>query len=163
MAGKSTCTEERQRQIKILALKGFTDAEMASVVGVTETTFNNWKNQKPAFFESLKDWKIQADNKVEVSLYERACGYKHDAVHILTNRIKTFDDKGKVISEETEPLIIDIVKEYPPDTTAAIFWLKNRKKEEWRDRTELTVGLDKDTISHAQKLADARGRKQKNE
>jgi transcriptional regulator with XRE-family HTH domain len=126
MAGKSTLSDERIRQIEILALKGFTDAEMADVIGVTEQTFNNWKTQKPSFFESLKDWKIQADSKVEVSLYEKATGYEHPE----TKLFKTSEDK--IISEE-------VTRHYPPDTTAMIFWLKNRKKKVWRDRTEIDM------------------------
>ena len=139
MAGKSTLSEERERQIKILALKGFTDAEMASVVGVTEQTFNNWKKQKPTFFESLKDWKAEADEKVERSLFERATGYKHPAVHVLSNRVKTLDLEGKTITEKTEPLIVDIQKEYAPDPVSMIFWLKNRKRKEWSDKQDIAI------------------------
>ncbi len=114
--------KEVRRQIKILALKGFTDAEMASVVGVTETTINNWKIAHPKFFESLKDWKAQADYEVERSLYERATGFVVK---------KDINVDGEVITLENQ---------LPPDPTSMIFWLKNRKKDEWADRqgVELT-------------------------
>ncbi len=125
MSRKSTCTEERQRQIKILAEKGFTDSEMADVVGVTEQTFNNWKKQKPTFFESLKDWKLKADSKVERSLYERACGYEH-------SEDKIFNANGK-------PLIVPTTKRYAPDPTSMIFWLKNRQPDKYREKQEVVV------------------------
>lgn len=109
-----------QDQLKKLAQKGWTDAEMADFFGVTEQSFNNYKKAHPEFFESLKDWKAEADQKVEKSLFERATGYQHPDT-------KFFMYEGAVISEET-------IKHYPPDTTAAIFWLKNRKPEQWREK-----------------------------
>ena len=95
---------------------------MADFFDVTEQTWNNWKKQHEAFFESLKDWKAEADHKVERGLYERATGYEHPDVHIS--------------NYQGEITITDIVKHYPPDTTACIFWLKNRAPNEWRDRKE---------------------------
>ena len=129
-------TKEIKRQIEILAKKGFTDAEMADVVGVTEQTVNSWKIKDTSFFESLKDWKLIADSDVEKSLYQRATGYEH-------SEDKIFNDNG-------EPLIVPTIKRYPPDTTAGIFWLKNRKPKEWRDKTEvdqntkMTVNISKE-------------------
>lgn len=121
-------TDLDKANLERLARKGFTDKEMAEFIDVTEQTFNNWKKAKPKFFESLKDWKAEADHKVERSLYERATGFtcKED---------KIFNDSGKAMVVPTE-------KHYPPDTTACIFWLKNRDKENWRDKVELGGGLD---------------------
>lgn len=109
-------------QVEKLAKAGWTDRQMADFFDVTEQTWNNWKKQHEAFFESLKDWKAEADYKVERSLYERATGYEHPDVHINNYQ-------GAIT-------ITDIVKHYPPDTTACIFWLKNRAPNEWRDRKE---------------------------
>lgn len=115
-------------QVKILAEKGFTDAEMSSFFGVTEQTWNNWKKAHPSFFESLKTWKEVADQKVEHSLFERATGYSHE-----DTKFATFE--GKIT--DAQPF----TKHYPPDTTACIFWLKNRKQAEWRDKTEHDVSV----------------------
>jgi len=106
-----------------MASYGMTDKQMADVVGVSEQTVNNWKLKDPNFFESLKAEKEIADARVERSLFERATGYSHP-------EDKIFNDNGT-------PLVVQTVKHYPPDTTAAIFWLKNRKPKEWRDRQEL--------------------------
>jgi len=111
-----------QEKVEMLALRGFTDAEMAKILDITEQTFNNWKKAHPNFFESLKDWKLRADEKVERSLYERACGYSHP-------EDKIFNDGGK-------PLVVPTVKHYPPDSTSMIFWLKNRIPDRWRDKVE---------------------------
>lgn len=109
-------------QVEKLAKAGWTDVQMAEFFGVTEKTWNNWKKKEPEFFQSLKDWKMEADHAVERSLYERARGYSHPDVHIT--------------SYQGEVTITDIEKHYPPDSTAAIFWLKNRKPAEWRDKQE---------------------------
>jgi len=129
----SMFSSEMERQSKILAEKGFTDKEIAEVIGITEQTLNNWKKSQPEFFESLKDWKEKADRKVERSLYERACGYKHPEVHISNYQ-------GVITTT-------DITKQYPPDTTAAIFWLKNRDKEHWRDKSEVDYKLNIDDLN----------------
>lgn len=115
---------EKVKDIVIrLAKYGLTDKQMAEVIGVTEQTVNNWKKANPSFFESLKSEKEIADAKVERSLFERATGYSHA-------EDKIFNDNGQA-------LVVPTIKHYPPDTTAAIFWLKNRKPAEWRDRQDI--------------------------
>lgn len=111
-----------RKQVERLAKKGWTDAEMAAFYEVTEQTWNNWKKKDPEFFESLKDWKAEADHEVERSLYERATGYSHPDSHIS--------------NYQGEITVTAITKHYPPDSTAAIFWLKNRKPGEWRDKLD---------------------------
>ena len=114
--------EEVKRQCELLARAGWTDAQMSELIGITEQTFNNWKLKNVKFFESLKDWKAEADHSVERSLYERACGFQ-------CPEDKIFNDNGTA-------LIVPTIKHYPPDTTAIIFWLKNRQPNKWRDKKE---------------------------
>lgn len=101
------------------ALLGGTDQQIAEFLGVCEATLNNWKNQHPDFLESLKDGKQQADAVVAEQLFKRATGYSHPDVHI-----------GLF---EGEAVVTKITKHYPPDVVAAIFWLKNRQPDTWRD------------------------------
>jgi transcriptional regulator with XRE-family HTH domain len=143
MARPSKFNAEVKRQIKQMALKGWTDSEMAELLGVTEQTFNNWKKKHKPFFESLKDWKREADHKVVKSLYDRACGYAHQ-------EDKIFNDNG-------EPLIVPTVKHYPPDTTAMIFWLKNRLPGEWRDKQEHVVESESFMTAVSQLLSSEAG------
>ena len=110
------------KQVQKLAERGWTDAEMSEFFGINEATWHRWKEAHPEFCESLKDWKLEADAKVERSLFERATGYEH------------LEDK--VFNHNGEPMVVPTVKHYPPDTTAMIFWLKNRKKDEWREKLE---------------------------
>lgn len=115
------------KQVEKVARRGWTDADMADFFGVTERTWNNWKVAHDTFFQSLKEWRAEADERVERSLYERATGYSHP-------EDKIFNDGG-------EPLVVPTRKHYPPDTTAAIFWLKNRQPEKWRDKTEIEATI----------------------
>lgn len=122
-----------QDKVKLLALKGFTDKEMAEFFDVDERTWNRWKQAHEEFCQSLKDWKLEADTKVERSLYERACGYSHDAIHI---------SNYQGIIEETP-----IIKHYPPSEVACIFWLKNRQPGKWRDKQEIEHSGEGFTLS----------------
>lgn len=106
-------------QARKLATLGATDREAAEFFDVNEATLHRWKHEHPEFCESLKVGKEQADARVEQSLYRRALGYSHDAV--------------KILQYEGAPVVVPFVEHYAPDTTAAIFWLKNRKPAEWRD------------------------------
>jgi hypothetical protein len=109
------------RQAEKLCRLGATDKELADFFGVVEQTINNWKDI-PEFLESLKKGKDLSDANVADRLYKRAMGYSHRAV-------KIFNDNG-------EPMRVDYIEHYPPDTTAAIFWLKNRQPKKWRDKIE---------------------------
>src|SRR5690606_26574133 len=100
-----------------------TDQELADFFEVDVSTINNWKIDFPQFFESIKKGKILADSNVAERLYQRALGFEHDS-----EEIKVTD--GQVVR-------VPIRKIYPPDPTAAIFWLKNRRPKEWRDKQEI--------------------------
>lgn len=121
MAGgrPSSFKPEFVEQARQLAALGATDREVAQFFKVAESTLNLWKHTHPEFSESLKVGKSSADERVEQSLYRRAVGYTYDSE-------KVFQFQGDIVRAET-------TEHVPPDTTAGIFWLKNRKPEEWRD------------------------------
>lgn len=108
-------------QAEKLAALGATDREVAEFFDVNEATLNRWKHTQPELCASLKVGKEAADQRVEQSLYRRATGYSYDAV-------KIFMPAGALA-----PVYAPYVEHAPPDTTAAIFWLKNRDPERWRD------------------------------
>lgn len=111
-------------QAEKLCKLGATDKELANFFEVSEQTLNTWKKEHPAFLESLKKGKEMADAEVGERLYQRACGYSHPEVHISNYQ-------GAITKTP-------ITKHYAPDTTACIFWLKNRRPDVWRDRVEHT-------------------------
>jgi len=90
-----------------------------------------------AVAEAVKMGKSIADGEVAHSLYKRALGYSHPHQVILTNRVREYNDKGKVVKEWTEPLIVDTVKHYPPDTAAGTKWLRARQPEVWGNKLEV--------------------------
>lgn len=121
---------EYAEQARKLCLLGFTDAGLADVFGVAESTINNWKLKFPKFSESLWRGKQIADAEVASGLYQRACGYQHPDTHI------SVVDK-KIVKTP-------ITKQYPPDTGAATMWLKNRQPDKWRDSVDLNHGGNAD-------------------
>lgn len=126
MVGRPTkFREEYVEQVFKLCLLGATDADLGRFFDVDERTINNWKEAHPEFLQSLKGGKEQADARVAQSLYRRALGWEHEAVKIVAD--------AKTGAEH----IVSYTQRYPPDTTAAIFWLKNRRPDLWRDRQAL--------------------------
>lgn len=115
--------EEYVEQVYKLCLLGATDGELADFFVVNVDTIHEWKKIYKEFSDAIKRGKSLADANVASKLYHRATGYEHEDVDI-----KMYE--GGIIKT---PLI----KHYPPDTTAAIFWLKNRKPKEWRDKQEI--------------------------
>lgn len=113
-------------QARKLSMLGLTDEEMAKFFDVKKQTLNNWKSDYPEFFASLKEGKVLADGKVVASLYHRALGYSHP------------EDDIRAIAGEV--VITPTIKHYPPDTTACIFWLKNRQPDKWREKPADSAG-----------------------
>jgi hypothetical protein len=109
-------------QVEKLASLGLIDTEIASILGVCEKTLNVYK-KKPEFLQAIKKGKDKADAKVIESLYRRATGYEHK--------------EDKIFQHNGEPVIVPTTKHYPPDVTAMIFWLKNRRSKYWRDKQDV--------------------------
>lgn len=131
---------EYVEQARKLAQLGATDREAAEFFEVAESTLYLWKHTQPEFSEALKVGKETADARVEQSLYRRALGYSHDAVkmHVVDGAVS----------------LTPYTEHYAPDTTAAIFWLKNRRRDQWRDKQDLNVTV----IDRASIIAEARKR-----
>ncbi len=112
-----------------LAMEGYTDKEIALRMGISKATLNNWKKIYPEFLDSLKKGKEPADAEVERALFKAAKGYD-----VNEKKITIDPQTGQPIRIET------IVKHIAPNPTAAIFWLKNRRRDKWKDvnRHEMT-------------------------
>jgi hypothetical protein len=123
MGRPSKYRREYPEQAAKLCALGATDAQLADFFSVDEKTINTWKKKHPEFLQSLKEAKDDLDAKVERGLFEKATGYS-------VKEEKVFNNNG-------EPMIVPITKNYPPDTTAMIFWLKNRQPSKWRDKPEI--------------------------
>ena len=109
-----------------LAAEGLTDKEIAEKMGIAKSTLNKWKLENQSFSDSLKNGKETIDAQVQKSLYQRAIGYEYKEKKVIVELDNNGNQKPARI-ETTEKLV-------PPDTTAQIFWLKNRQPDKWRDK-----------------------------
>lgn len=116
------------------ARDGLTDEQIAHNMGIGTSTLYKWKNEHMEIVEALKRGKEVVDRQVENALLKRALGYTYEEV--------TYEEG--IESKR-------VVKEVQPDTTAQIFWLKNRKPSEWRDKQSIEHS---GTISYERLLDD---------
>lgn len=112
------------------ARNGLTIEQIAKNLGISKVTFYKYISEHTELSERLKKGKEVVDIEVENALLKRALGYKVDEI---TKELITDEETG--ISELKVTKIV--TKEVAPDTTAQIFWLKNRKPEEWRDKKDV--------------------------
>ena len=116
------------KQAEKLCQLGATDIEVADFFDVDVRTIYRWKHEHAAFCQALNVGKDKADERVVNSLYQRAIGYEQDAVKIF------------MPANAAAPVYAPYREKVAPDTTAAIFWLKNRDPEKWRDKQEVEHG-----------------------
>ena len=115
-------TRCNERAYRLCKEKGFTNANLAVAFKVTKTTIQNWVREHPLFAAAVQDGKDDYDTReIEQVLLKRARGYRYDEKHVDVNA----------------NLTKTITKEVAPDTTAIIFWLKNRGAKRWSDKQEV--------------------------
>lgn len=105
------------------ARDGLTDEDIAKKIGIGTTTLYRWKKDKREIRESLKKGKEIVDFEVENALLKRALGFK------IKRTVQKVTKDGDVVNTTEEVY-------YAPDTTAQIFWLKNRKPDVWREKQD---------------------------
>lgn len=158
------------------ARDGLTEVQIAENIGISRSTLGEWKKKYQAISDTLKKGKEIVDRKVENALLKRALGYsyyedkyicvpmdKDEYNQKLQEYINLYkishpeatDDELMIAREnfpkERQVLAERKVKEMPPDVTAQIFWVKNRKPEDWRDKKNLELS---DTEAEKSKLDD---------
>ena len=104
------------------ARDGLTDEQIAHNIGISRSTLNEWKKKYPDISDTLKKGKDVVDIQVENALLKRALGYKYKET------TKELTKSGFMMVTK------EVIKEVVPDTTAQIFWLKNRRPDKWRDK-----------------------------
>lgn len=154
-------TKEGLTKLGGWARSGLSDEQIAKNVGVSRSTLNEWKKKYPDISDTLKKEKEVADFEVENALFRRATGYEHEEVTYVAMPLnqEEYDEKVAMhldvwhqqnpnatqaerdlfistISRYNEQVSKRVVRHIAPDTTAAIFWLKNRDPLNWRDKRE---------------------------
>lgn len=122
-------TDEGLSIIEGWARDGLSNKQIAHNIGISEVTFYAWQKEHAKFSKAVKKGKEVIDREVENALLKRALGYEAEET-------KTYFKKSKN-GEETKH-IEKTKKHIAADTTSMIFWLKNRKPDEWNDRREIT-------------------------
>lgn len=120
--------DEYAAQAAKLCAFGATDDEMADFFEVHRATIYRWKLDHPEFCDAIKNAKEIADERVERSLYQKATGYDYTEEQAIKIKVEQY-------KEEVE--VTEVRRHSPADTTAAIFWLKNRRKDQWRDKQDI--------------------------
>ncbi len=131
-------TEEGLLRIQGWARDGLTLKDIAKNMGCSLTTIKTWRDRFPEIAEALKEGKDAADRVVENALYRSACGYTIEITEPIKVKRTIYDeDTGRKVREYEE--VVEATKQihYPAQVTAQIFWLKNRKPAQWRDKTEV--------------------------
>ena len=115
--------EDKLKLLEAWARDGLTNEQIAHNIGIRSKTLYEWINKFSVIGDALKRGKEVVDIEVENSLLKRALGY-------------TYDETTREISKETGQLVVTkvVTKQVVPDTTAIIYWLKNRKPKQWRDK-----------------------------
>lgn len=139
-------SEEFVEQARKLCEMGATDEDLGRFFDVNTSTIWRWKLQHQDFCNAIKIAKETADDRVEMSLYRRALGYTFESE-------KLFHNSGEVVRAKTQEHV-------PPDPASMFFWLKNRRKDKWRDvRREEVSGPDGGPVEVVQQDADAFARR----
>lgn len=118
------------------ARDGLTEEQIAHNMGITRETLRVWCKTYSVISDTLKKGKEVVDRQVENALFKRALGGVHEVRKTFKVKKTFYDAQGRKCEKEELQTGIDEVY-IPGDTTAQIFWLKNRKPEKWRDRVEV--------------------------
>ncbi|MGO1069308.1 hypothetical protein [Lysobacter sp. CA199] len=148
-----------------LAAIGATDAEIADFFEVSVRTLYRWAQGDDEFRHALKLGKEPADDRVERALFERARGYAYTEQQAIKVKRVRYGKTGKRTSEIESVEVVEVRRQAPPDTVACIFWLKNRRRKDWRDkfdhavrgRLEATGKVSVADLTEAELLAIAAG------
>ncbi len=141
---KDWITEDGLIKLEGWARDGLVNEEIANQIGIHPSTLYDWQNKYPEIAEALKKGKEVIDRQVENALLKRALGYEYEEVKQIIEK----DEKGK-----DRKRVEKITRHVVPDTAAQIFWLKNRKPHEWRDRREIET--NEEELSKLDKLIEA--------
>ena len=131
-------TPEKLTLLEAWARDGLTDEQIAHNCGINAKTLWDWKTKHSQICNALKKGKEVVDIQVENALFKRAMGYKTVEVTEETRLIGVDDDKVPIYAMAESKRVY---KEFPPDVTAQIFWLKNRKPKEWRDKQQIDTNI----------------------
>ena len=111
------------------AREGLTDEQIAHNMGIRRSTFCEWQNRFPEISDTLKRGKAPVDIEVENALLKAALGFEYE---------ETITEIEELPGGKQKKQIRKVKKYAPPNSTAQIFWLKNRRPDRWRDKQDIS-------------------------
>lgn len=126
------------KDVRKFARLGLTDQQIAGALDISAETLYTYRREHPEFYDALRDGKQFRDDLVVQSLFQRAVGWEHP--------------EDKIMQNCGLPVVVPTVRRYPGETAAQIFWLKNKRPDEWKERQELEIGAHVSTL--AKSVAD---------
>ncbi len=118
---------ENLLRLEAWARDGLTLEQIAHNIGCSASTLHEWINRFPEISEALKRGADVADIEVENALHRRAVGYSYDEI---ISEPFIDPNTGKEVLKISKVVRRHVI----PDTTAQIYWLKNRRPSKWRDK-----------------------------
>lgn len=126
-AQRAVFLPEDEHLVKMIAMQGADDDEIAEMFGVDPKVFETWRRSYPSFNKALDAGRLAVDAKVTYKLYEQTQGFKYQE--------QTATPKGGIVTIE---------KFARPDTSAIKYWLENRRPDLWRSATTTRIGGSKE-------------------
>ena len=132
---------EHASRARELCARGATNPDLAGRFGVARSTIGQWIASHPEFAEAVQQGRDIADATAVESLFTRVTGYNHQA--------------EKVFLYRGEPRTVTYTAHVPPETRACMFWLRNRRPEDWQARAE--APLEPEIVDDMAARLDAAG------
>ncbi len=124
-AAKATFAPDHLDLVRMIAMRGATDEELAQNFGVAPAVFRAWKSRYPSFKEAIEKGRTRADAEVLVGLYQRCVGYDYVEEQAVGGR---------------SPEVLEVQRHAPPSVEGAKAWLAARQSEHWNTRVSVEHG-----------------------
>lgn len=133
---------ENLEKLKEWGKLGLFDKQIAHNMGISIASLYRYKKDYPEIQEAINEGKEVVDLEVENALLKKCFGYKVPVMKCFKIKNVVYNENGKKI-QETEEIVEREEETYiPADTTAQIFWLKNRQAKKWREKVEVEANTE---------------------
>jgi len=131
--------EMLQETYDLVGKLGARNKDLADYFDVSTVTIEYWTKKYPIFAKAVKQGRVTNSLRVSKALYSKAIGYSYTSQQVIPNTIKEYYENGKLRHQHTEPIIVEIQKQLPPDAYAAHKYLAIIMREIWADTSHLNI------------------------
>lgn len=130
-------TEDGLMLIRSWSRDTFSKSEIAERMGINISTLVKWQEKYEEIDEAIRTSRELVDYQVECALLKAALGYKTKEIKVTVGKVTKNGETYELLKETT-------TREVPPNVNAAMFWLNNRKFDEWKRNRDKVVEVDPD-------------------